>query len=618
MDISKNTIESQINDWAERNIGKDFSFRSHQKEAIVSIIDNIVSKKENHTHVIEAPTGSGKSIMILVSAGVLSEYYGMNSYILCSDLFLFSQYEKFIIDHPNINFGMLKGQSGNYNCMMNNEDIRNSDCRMAQVSWSSLFNPDKAIDLGYPCALECEYVKQRKKAVHSTVTLMTYQLFLYSMYLNKKSSYGKHAFTERDIVFCDECHNIPDIIQNKFTPSFNSTTIEKLMNIWHASADKQSMLFDSLEGCNIHEKYTERELNDKLNDILFKLYKEDNTKVEDWDLAKQILSIYDDFTITVEALENEFGQAKRKGKIFSKEEIKIYKNCSFYRNQCCYWGDLMRALESLSNGADYLLKIVDYDESGNPSNVKFSCIKEDWLIYCYLLCEAKWKVMTSATVGGKNAFEENIGAHYTNERHMKYEVIPSTFDFTKSPVYFLNKWKMNFKERDKSFEMIRPIIFNICKKFEGKKGMIQTGSYDFAKKLMFYAPPEIQSRMLLYNGSKEKIDIINKHKMSKDTILVGPTLAEGIDLPDDLCRFIIIMKVPYPNIKEKYVKAKIEMFPLWYNSKTSNAIIQGIGRGVRNASDYCETYILDACFYNLYINTKDQYSKELQNRILIY
>lgn len=617
MDI-RDTIETQINEWAERNIGRDFTFRNHQKESIISIIENIVSKKENHTHVIEAPTGSGKSIMILVSAGVLSEYYGMTSYILCSDLFLFSQYEKFITDHPNIRFGMLKGQSGNYNCMMNNEDIRNSDCRMAQVSWSSLFNPDKAIDLGYPCALECEYVKQRKNAVHSTVTLMTYQLFLYSMYLDKKSSYGKYGFTQRDIVFCDECHNIPDIIQNKFTPSFNPGTIEKLMNIWHASAEKQSVLFGDSDGCNIHEMYTENELNDKLNDLLFSLYKEDNSKTEDWELANKLIKIYSDFVLTVDSLENEFGEAKRNGKIFSKDEIKVYKTCSFFRNQMCYWGDLMRALNTLPNGSDYLLKIVEYDEAGNATNVKFSCIKEDWLIYCYLLQEAKWKVMTSATVGGKNAFEENIGTHYTDEGHMKYEVMPSTFDFTKSPVYFLNKWKMSFKERDKSFEMIRPIIFNICKKFEGKKGMIQTGSYDFAKKLVFYAPPEIQSRMLLYNGSKEKIDIINRHKMSEDTILVGPTLAEGIDLPDDLCRFIIIMKVPYPNIKEKYVKAKIQMFPLWYNSKTSNAIIQGIGRGVRNSSDYCETYILDACFYNLYINTKDQYSRELQNRILIY
>lgn len=616
MDITRETIVTQVEDWTSQYIGKDFTFREYQKEKIVDIIENIVLTKENHTHVIEAPTGSGKSIMIIVSTGVLSYYYKMTSYILCSDLFLFSQYEKFLKDHPSIKFGMLKGQTGNYNCIINNEDMRNADCRMAQISWASLFNPDKAIDLGYSCALECEYVKQRKTAVKAPVTLMTYQLFLYSMYLDKKSDHGQAAFKQRDIVFCDECHNIPDIIQSKFSPSYNPTVIEKLMTIYIASMNKSMMLFEDTD-CDIHSKYTEADLNTKLNDIYFKLCKEDNSKIEDFNTVKELLQIYSDFIITIDTLENEIGQYKRNGKILGKDEIKVYKTLSFFRNQMCYWGDLFRAIESLDKGEDYLLKKIDTNEDG-VKNITFSCVKEDWLIYCYLLSEASWKVMTSATVGGKLAFEENIGTKYTFEKCMKFDVVPSTFDFTKSPVYFLNRYKMNFKEKDKSFESLKEVVFNICRKFKGQRGIIQTGTYDIAKKLMFYAPKDIQDRMLMYNGSKEKINAVNEHKMSEDTILVGPTLAEGVDLPDDLCRFIIIMKVPYPNIKDKLVSEKIKLFPLWYNSKTSNAIIQGIGRGVRNEHDYCETYILDACFYNLYINTKDQYSKELQNRILIY
>ena len=617
MNVSRETIIAQVDEWARDNIGRDFTFRDFQKEKIIDIVENIVSKKENHNHTIEAPTGSGKSIMIIVSAGVLSHYYSMTSYILCSDLFLFSQYEKFIEDHPNIKFGMLKGQTGNYQCMMNQEDMRNADCRMAQISWASLFNPDKAVDLGYPCALECEYVKARKKAVKSTVTLMTYQLFLYSMYLDKKSDHGQSAFKQRDIVFCDECHNIPDIIQSKFSPSYNPTTIEKLMTIYYAAVNKNMQLFDDVD-CNITSKYTEQELNGKLNDIYFRLGKPDNSKTEDYDIVNELLKIYEDFGLTADMLENEIGQAKRKGKILSKDEIKVYKTISFYRNQMCYWGDLFRAIGSIANGQDYLLKKIDEDEVTKTKNITFSCVKEDWLIYCYLLSEASWKVMTSATVGGKLAFEENIGTKYTQDGCMKFDRVPSTFDFTKSPVYFLNRYKMSFREKDKSFESLKPVIFNICKKFEGQRGIIQTGSYELAKKLMFYAPKEIQDRLLMYNGSKEKISMVNEHKMRDDSILIGPTLAEGVDLPDDLCRFIIILKVPYPNMKDQLVKEKIKLFPLWYNSKTSNSIIQGIGRGVRNNHDYCETYILDACFYNLYLNTKDQYSKELQDRIIIY
>ena len=65
------------------------------------------------------------------------------------------------------------------------------------------------------------------------------------------------------------------------------------------------------------------------------------------------------------------------------------------------------------------------------------------------------------------------------------------------------------------------------------------------------------------------------------------------------------------------VKEKIKLFPLWYNSTTSNEIIQGIGRGVRFDGDWCVSYILDACFWKLYLDTQDQYSNEFKNRLNI-
>jgi Rad3-related DNA helicase len=54
---------------------------------------------------------------------------------------------------------------------------------------------------------------------------------------------------------------------------------------------------------------------------------------------------------------------------------------------------------------------------------------------------------------------------------------------------------------------------------------------------------------------------------------------------------------------------------MWYESTTSNTVIQNIGRGVRNENDYCTTFILDGCFTALFENTKDQYPIELRNRI---
>ena len=92
---------------------------------------------------------------------------------------------------------------------------------------------------------------------------------------------------------------------------------------------------------------------------------------------------------------------------------------------------------------------------------------------------------------------------------------------------------MSFKEKEHSLECLKPIVYNIIDKFKGQKGIIQTGNYDIAKQIVFFAPPEAQKRMLLYDGSKDKIAVIRKHKYSDDTILVGPTLCEGVETAED-------------------------------------------------------------------------------------
>lgn len=612
----RDLIAQRIDEWVEEFIGRDFQFRKYQKEKIVDIIENITSTHENHTHLIEAPTGSGKSLIIIIAAGVLSKYYNLESYILCSDLFLWNQYANFIKDNPKIKFGMLKGQGGNYICDMNGEDIKTAECKLAQISWASLFNEDSAIKLGFPCAMDCEYVQARKRAINASVVLMTYQLFFYTMYFHSKTNNdSKTNLCPKPIIFCDECHNITDIIQNKFSPSMSNKVIEKFMFIYDYSAKQVGSLFT--EGYEIHNKYTRNEILEKLNNIFESLCDTTKSKEDDFECLQDMIKIFVDFSITVSTIENSLGLNKRSGKFISQEDKDVYKGVSAFHTYESYWEDLRNAIEDENVGYQYLIKKVDENDEGEKT-VHLGCSKEDYMIYKYILCSSKWRVMLSATVGGHNAFDENNGLKYTKEKQSKFDTVPSTFDFSKSPIRFLNRYKMTFKEKDKSFEALKEIIYSIIDKFKGKKGIIQTGNYDFAKKLIFYAPPHIKDRLLFYNGSKEKITITSEHKLREDTILVGPTLYEGIDLPDDLCRFIIIMKVPYPNLKDVLVKEKIKLFPLWYNSKTSNSIIQGIGRGVRNENDYCETFILDACFYNLYVNTMSQYPLEMQKRIILY
>ena len=178
---------------------------------------------------------------------------------------------------------------------------------------------------------------------------------------------------------------------------------------------------------------------------------------------------------------------------------------------------------------------------------------------------------------------------------------------------------MSYANKAVDFPKIQQVVYRILSSeaYKDKHGMINTGSYENAKILFDNAPPEIRKRLCMYITSKDKADTIQKYKAVKNKVLIGPTLVEGVDLPDDLCRFIIIIKIPYPNISSKTVKAKMNIFPLWYESTTSNTVIQNIGRGVRNEKDYCTTFILDGCFTSLYRNTYEQYPVEIRNRIKV-
>ena len=613
--INRQTIESQIDEFVKDNFPSDFEFRPHQKEKIIDIVYNIVGECENHNHVIEAPTGSGKSLIVIISAGVLARYHLLPSYILCSDLYLWDQYADVIKKRRLKDFGMIKGQTGNYECSVNHEDMRNADCRMCGIAWSSLFNKQKAEALGYPCANRCEYVKARKKAVRSKVVLMTYQLFLYQINVVTKEMDSHNSFTNRPVIFCDECHNIPDIVSAKMQPMIQKSDFEKLRDIYNFIESKKLELFSDDAGKYNH---IDPSVFDRMNELFDNVMSnEKSTIASDIEsINTYIGKILPVFILNCKDILIDISKKKTAGNPSTKEERKVFKCATWLQNYMCHWNDFCNAIAA--SGPEYFLKRVEEDHDKNKV-VKYNCTKEDWMVYNYILSQADWKVMLSATVGGKISYEEQIGAKYTQDGSIKFDMIPSTFDFSKSPIEFYPEHKMTYNEREKSFKDIEPMVFKICmEEFKDCKGIIQTGNYTFARNLFFDAPKELYDRLLIYNGSKEKSSVINKHRRSKNTILIGPTLMEGVDLPDDDCRFIIIMKMPYPSLADKLVSAKIKLFPTWYNSKTSNMIIQGIGRGVRNAKDWCKTYILDGCFYNLYTSTKDQYAPELQERIHIH
>lgn len=122
-------------------------------------------------------------------------------------------------------------------------------------------------------------------------------------------------------------------------------------------------------------------------------------------------------------------------------------------------------------------------------------------------------------------------------------------------------------------------------------------------KIANYLQKNINTNRFLLHDSSNRIEVYNFHLNSTNpTILLSPSFTEGIDLVDELSRFQIIVKVPYPYLGDEFIKEKMKRVPGWYEWETCRTIIQASGRSVRNNTDYCITYILDSDFDRFYKN----------------
>jgi Rad3-related DNA helicase len=108
------------------------------------------------------------------------------------------------------------------------------------------------------------------------------------------------------------------------------------------------------------------------------------------------------------------------------------------------------------------------------------------------------------------------------------------------------------------------------------------------------------------DDSQNREDIIREFIRSDlPLILVTPSAHEGMDFRDDICRWQVICKIPYPDLNDKQVKRRMEIDRRWYLWKTILRLVQTYGRGTRSDSDWCDTFLFDSSFGSLWKQCKN-------------
>jgi Rad3-related DNA helicase len=168
-----------------------------------------------------------------------------------------------------------------------------------------------------------------------------------------------------------------------------------------------------------------------------------------------------------------------------------------------------------------------------------------------------------------------------------------------------------------SMPKIAKTVDNIMSMHKDKKGIIHTTSYSQLQFIKENIRKENKERLIETGSKIDRTEVLEKHYSSKKpTVLISPSLQLGVDLKDDLSRFQIIVKVPYPDLTDRKIAAMKERDQKWYTWNTVLRLIQAYGRSVRSKDDYATTYVLDSSISFLLKNAQDLMPKWFTEAII--
>ena len=216
----------------------------------------------------------------------------------------------------------------------------------------------------------------------------------------------------------------------------------------------------------------------------------------------------------------------------------------------------------------------------------------------------------SATILSKKIFCELIGLNVDTTAMVS---IPSPFPIENMPMYYAPAGSMSYSSINETLPKAAKLIQKILKKHKTEKGIIHSHSYKTTEYIKENTG-EYSTRILTHT-SKNRDRILRKHKTStRPTVLMSPSMQEGVDLKGACSRFQVICKIPYPYLGDKWVKARMKRWNWWYNYETAKTIIQSIGRSIRNENDYATTYIIDSAWSTFFGRTKHLYPPGFEKR----
>ena len=518
--------------------------RDEQRRAIEFALDAFESGQK--FVILELGTGCGKSATAVTIARYMDAYgnpvldsEGMplsGSYVLTTQKVLQQQY---VSDFgPGTGKGknlLLSIKSAkNYTCNFYSDQ----SCAESRQILSQLGKKVTGTEFHKHCrGGHCPYANDKQAFIESPISVTNFSYFFAETLHGKK-------LTPRNLLVIDECHNI-------------ESELGKFVEM------------------TVSEKFAKEILKCKIPSDLG----EDQDKIFSWVLGTYAPALKK----RVRHLEKEISSKVEDGSIIQPEMTKQFDLMDKHLSK------IKMFLESYSKD-NWVVNLVYPRDDSRRAMRKFEFRSVDVSRFSdpYLFKSGGYVLLLSATVVDKDVYCNSIGLTPSDVAYMR---IPSPFPAKNRPVHYIPAGTMSKNSIERTLPHMAEAVKMILDSHPNEKGVIHGVNF----KICQYLIENIKTDRFLTHDSENRERVLQSHLDDpRPTVLVSPSMMEGVDLSDDLSRFQILCKVPYPFLGDHVIRRRLETNRSWYSYQTIKSIIQCMGRSVRNETDYASSYILDS------------------------
>lgn len=185
-----------------------------------------------------------------------------------------------------------------------------------------------------------------------------------------------------------------------------------------------------------------------------------------------------------------------------------------------------------------------------------------------------------------------------SKEDFEYREWPRIFPPQFAPVYHycpgeITRLKFNSSDADLTRWLER--IDDILEQRNDRKGIIHTVSY--ARQQYLLANSRWKHRFIANTSdpdSPSALEVVASFRESREPlVLVSPSVGTGWDFPGSQAEFAIIAKVPFPEMKSKLMKARMEKNKRYPMYLAIQEFVQSAGRVNRTPTDRAEVFCVD-------------------------